>query len=76
MVHQLREIPCRMLGKNFDAVCSSLVYFCMVLRFLDPPYTPLSAKYPGRWGFISFLLSQKSYYGGQKECKKKFFNIT
>ena len=41
-------------GKKSDAVCGFLVYFCMVLRFLDPPYTPLSAKYPGRCCFISF----------------------
>ena len=28
-------------GKKSDAVCGFLAYFCAVLRFTDPPYTPL-----------------------------------
>ena len=27
--------------KKSDAVCGFLAYFCVVLRFLDPPYAPL-----------------------------------
>ena len=27
-------------GKKSDAVCGVLAYFCVVLRFSDPPYAP------------------------------------
>ena len=54
-MRQLREIPFRMLarivglrvrvvlvfGEKSDAVWGFMVYFCVVLRFSDPPYAPL-----------------------------------
>ena len=49
MMHRLREIPC-IVGLNAhavsvfeknDAVCGFLAYFCVALRFLDPPYASL-----------------------------------
>ena len=43
LVVGLRLRAVSVFGKKSTAVCGFSAYFCAVLRFLDPPYAPLTA---------------------------------